>query len=496
MATVTLLLATAGTLFSPLLSVVVVPALLYLTMPAIRQSYTALVHEQRISFALVNVTLPAFCLFHGYYTALALNFLLTSCGRYLLVVNTSQTRQQLQQIFGQLPYTVWVVCNGIEVEIPLTAVKPGDRVIVNAGNLIPVDGTVIQGGALVAETALTCRSQPVEKGVGDAVFAATLVMVGKVWIRAENVATQTAVAQLEQRLHTAAHYDEGHLTDPMTLPTLGVGALAAFLLNPLSAMTLLYARLGYDLEALLPVGWLHFLQTTAKAGVLLTTPILLTRLPQIDVLIFSYAVSQHAETAATIRALRDDRRYFIAIVGVPPTLPASSLGFLAVDALFYEEAMQSQAAVIAQLQAEGRCVCYVGDGLDDALLMQQADVGVSLRGVADLAANEAQVILLEPSLHRLHYLLRAAASFQDEVQKTFYLTYLPGVLTLAGVLFLHTDLFSAILINNVGLFLAMRQEMRTLLAEEWTRIENCLESLSDFPHLLGNALAHTRTVQS
>lgn len=456
-AAASLILTTAGALLYPPLSLVALPPLLYLTTPAIRKSYAAFVYEERVSFALVNVTIPALCLLNGYYVALALNFFVTSGGRYLLAAKREQAQQQIHRMFCQLPPSIQIECHTIEVEIPLAAVKPGDLVIVNSGQLIPVDGTIMQGVALVREPFLTCATQPAQKNAGDTVFAATLVVVGKLWINAEKVATATAAAQIHALINATAQQADNSQADQMTLPTLGIGALAAFLLNPVSAIALLHARLGYDLDALLPVGRLHFLHASLKEGVLVTNPARLPVLARVDTLVLSYSISRQLETGAVIRALRDDGLAFVYLINVPATVPPTQVARLAVDDLFYENAAQEPAAVIAQLQAAGHCVCYVGDGLVDAAAMRQADVGVSLRGLTDLAANEAQVILLAPDLRRLRPLLRAAAAFQQRVETTASLTYAPGLLTLAGVIFLQTGIYNAILVNQIGLLLGLHQ---------------------------------------
>src|SRR5262249_57553528 len=59
------------------------------------------------------------------------------------------------------------------------------------------------------------------------------------------------------------------------------------------------------------------------------------------------------------------------------------------------------ATFVTRLQAEGAKVCFVGDGLDDAIAMKQADVSISLRGAASISGDGAHIVLLEDGLARL-----------------------------------------------------------------------------------------------
>lgn len=61
---------------------------------------------------------------------------------------------------------VWVRAQGTEVLMPLTKVHPGDEIVVRSGNMIPLDGTVIEGEAMVNQAALTGESMPVRKTIG------------------------------------------------------------------------------------------------------------------------------------------------------------------------------------------------------------------------------------------------------------------------------------------------------------------------------------------
>ena len=74
---------------------------------------------------------------------------------------------------------VWVRSQGTEVLVPLTKVRSGDEVVVRSGNMIPLDGMVLEGEAMVNQAALTGEAMPVRKTEGSTLYAGTVVEEGE-----------------------------------------------------------------------------------------------------------------------------------------------------------------------------------------------------------------------------------------------------------------------------------------------------------------------------
>lgn len=74
---------------------------------------------------------------------------------------------------------VWVRSQGTEVLVPLTKVRSADEVVVRSGNMIPLDGTVLEGEAMVNQAALTGEAMPVRKAEGSTLYAGTVVEEGE-----------------------------------------------------------------------------------------------------------------------------------------------------------------------------------------------------------------------------------------------------------------------------------------------------------------------------
>ena len=108
-----------------------------------------------------------------------------------------RTRQSVETLMRLHPRTARVVdAAGVEREVPVEAVHPGDRVVIRPGELIPVDGRVTEGRSGVDQATITGESIPVEKGPGDAVFAGTLNQLGVLWVEVTRPASETTLAQI------------------------------------------------------------------------------------------------------------------------------------------------------------------------------------------------------------------------------------------------------------------------------------------------------------
>lgn len=90
------------------------------------------------------------------------------------------------------------------IELPASGIRIGDRVAVGAGDLCPVDGTVISGQAEVDESLLTGESRPVLRTAGDPAYGGALVVDGALEVRADQVGAATTVSRLRQLAEQAS----------------------------------------------------------------------------------------------------------------------------------------------------------------------------------------------------------------------------------------------------------------------------------------------------
>lgn len=137
-----------------------------------------------------------------YFTANATSFML-ALGGYLEQNIQYRSDEMLKHLLAPSAKTVWVVQNGSEKEVPISELQVGDEVVVSAGELIPIDGTVLKGMASVNEAALTGESVPVSRGHKDRVYSGSLVQEGRLHIYAENVGEKALIARIANFVQSA-----------------------------------------------------------------------------------------------------------------------------------------------------------------------------------------------------------------------------------------------------------------------------------------------------
>lgn len=128
---------------------------------------------------------------------------LLKLGDYLEEWTRGESRRLLSDMFHTGDEWAWVVREGAEIRLPLEEVVEGDTVIVRLGGLIPVDGTVLDGEAMVNQSSLTGEGLPVAKRKGVTVYAGTAIEEGSLWIQATQVGDQTRAARVVKTIEAA-----------------------------------------------------------------------------------------------------------------------------------------------------------------------------------------------------------------------------------------------------------------------------------------------------
>ena len=131
-----------------------------------------------------------------YFEAAAVILVLVLVGQVMETAARERTGDAIRALMGLAPKTARRLEEGGEADVPLDAVRPGDRLRVRPGESVPVDGVVTEGRATVDESMLTGEPLPVEKGPGDPLTGGTLARTGSVVMRAERVGTETTLARI------------------------------------------------------------------------------------------------------------------------------------------------------------------------------------------------------------------------------------------------------------------------------------------------------------
>jgi len=117
-------------------------------------------------------------------------------GNTLEAISKSKTSEAIKKLMGLAPKTAIIIQEGKEMEIPISDVEIGDILLVKPGEKVPVDGMVTKGNTAIDEAMLTGESMPVDKKVGDTVYAASINKNGMIHFKATRVGSDTALAQI------------------------------------------------------------------------------------------------------------------------------------------------------------------------------------------------------------------------------------------------------------------------------------------------------------
>ncbi|MFM7199947.1 MAG: heavy metal translocating P-type ATPase [Myxococcota bacterium] len=577
----------AGRLFfSPLTYVGAGLMLAQLCTLAYHSAHT-LVREKRVSFHAVDLALMLTILAGGYLGAASIGLAALGLSKKLAARTEATAHHKLVEIFSTQSLTARVLIQGAELPLPVEKVLAGDIVVVDAGQRIPIDGKIQSGFGAIDQRMLTGESYLVERKAGDEVFAFTVLVTGRLLIRAEAPGTETVAAQLGRMMEqTTAFKDQiistsDEIGRKAALPTLAASG-AAYLVTGLSGTAaILYTAAGYHLRFTGPISMLNFLQVASETSILIkdgrslqllydvdtvifdkTGTLTLNRMhvqnihchelfTQADVLSLAASAELHQshpiaeailETARqwNVRLLEPDfiqveigfgiRMHFadqVVLVGsarlmqqaqitldaettewlhhcetqgLTPVLVAFNgqlAGGIEVGSTLRPEAEEvvqhlkarglevyivsgdqeqptrtlaeklgikhylasasplDKAHFVETLQAKGHAVCFVGDGINDALVLKKAQVSISLRGASTVATDAAQVVLLDGSLSKIPLLFELSRDFNRTMQLNVRASVFPAVITGLGVFVLNWGLFTSMTIYYAGFGTAM-----------------------------------------
>jgi manganese/zinc-transporting P-type ATPase C len=159
--------------------------------------------------ALVSAATVASLILRENVVALTVLWLL-NIGEYLQDLTLRRTRRAISELLRGSQDTAWIRLTkgpqaGTEIQVPIDSVEIGDEVVVHDHVAIPVDGEVVDGEAVVNQSAITGENLPVSVGVGAHVHAGSVVVRGRVVVRAEAVGKQTAIGRIITRVEEAQH---------------------------------------------------------------------------------------------------------------------------------------------------------------------------------------------------------------------------------------------------------------------------------------------------
>ena len=140
-----------------------------------------------------------------YFESAGMILTLVSFGKYLESLSKKKTTNAITKLIGLAPKTARVLRNNEEVIIEAKDVLVGDIVIVKKGDLVPVDGKVIEGSASIEEANITGESMPVLKSKKDEVYSSTVCVAGFLKIKALKVGEDTSISNIIKLVEEASN---------------------------------------------------------------------------------------------------------------------------------------------------------------------------------------------------------------------------------------------------------------------------------------------------
>jgi heavy metal translocating P-type ATPase len=555
----------------------------YTTIPTFRGAYDVIVRQRRLGVDFLDAIVVLGCLatlqlFPGAMLAWCL-----AAARSLVRRTEDNSKKLLLGAFGKQPRYVWLVKDNIEIEMSLDRLEKGDIVAVHTGEVVPVDGIIVDGMAMIDQQALTGESTPAEKGVGDRVYASTVMVAGKIHVAVEKSGGETATARIAQVLNDTAGYKLAsqhkgeRLADKVVIPTLGLGGLAYVSLGPAGAVAVINSDLGTGIRMAAPLAMLSTLALCAQKGILVKDGRALDLLCEIDTVLFdktgtltrerpevgrviaangfeatqilrfaaaaeqrfhhpiALAILQKAAEQGLDLPATDDTQYkvgygitvgvggchirvgsrrfmdaegmaltpeieealeeshregntmvmvavgeelggaielrasvrpevrdiveglrrrgikHIAIISGDHEAPTKKLAEdLGMDRYFAQVLPADKAEYVEKLQQEGRKVCFVGDGINDAIALKKANVSISLRGATTIATDTAHVVFMEQGLGKLCELRDIAGQLNRNVRNSWGMILGLNLSCIAGVFTLGFGIAASVVTNNIA----------------------------------------------
>ena len=382
---------------------------------------------------------------HTYFDAsvMIITFVLT--GRVLEEKAKDGTASSIRQMMGMAPKTAHIVDGDKIEEVPLSTIEVGDVLEVRPGEKVPVDGEVIWAesfmtadAAYVDESMITGEPTPAEKKKGSKVLAGTIPSQGKFRMRARQVGENTALAHIIKMVQEAqgSKAPVQRIVDKAALvfvPVVACIALVTFLLwwliggnsalpqAIMSAVAVLVIACPCAMGLATPTALMVGIGKAAQKQILIKDAAALESLRKVDVLVtdktgtltipnknidFTKADNLPFEERETLKPNAREAMDELQKKGIEVYMMSGDKDEAArywaekagIKHYHSKVLPQDKENLVRKLQAEGKRVAMVGDGINDTQALALADVSIAIGKGTDVAMDVAQVTLMGDDL--------------------------------------------------------------------------------------------------
>ena len=214
---------------------------LFRSVKYIKEGFLALRHG-RLSVAVLDATAITVSMARGDFSTAGSVMFMLGLGEILEEWTRKKSVADLASAMSLRIDNVWLQANGTEILTKITDIKPGDRIVIRAGGMIPLDGKVAEGEAMVNQSSLTGESMPVPKRPGSPVYAGTVAEEGECVICVEKLSGSgrydRVVRMIEEseKLKSTAEDKASRMADRLVPYTLAGTALTYLLTRNVTKM--------------------------------------------------------------------------------------------------------------------------------------------------------------------------------------------------------------------------------------------------------------------
>ena len=235
----------------------------------IKEGLLALWHR-KLSVAVLDATAVTVSMVRGDFATAGSVMFMLRLGEILEEWTHKKSVADLASAMSLRIENVWQQVDGTEVLTKVTDVKPGDRIVIRTGGMIPLDGRVVEGEAMVNQSSLTGESMPVAKRPGSPVYAGTVAEEGECVVCVEKVSGSgrydRVVRMIEEseKLKSTAEDKASRMADRLVPYTLGGTAVTYLLTRDVTKMlAVLMVDFSCALKLAIPVAVLSAMRESS-----------------------------------------------------------------------------------------------------------------------------------------------------------------------------------------------------------------------------------------
>ena len=278
---------------NPIVTAVNLPLMLWNAYPIALRAWRVWQRERRLNVDFLDTLAVVASLLQGNPMAGAVVTWLIKLGDWIRDLTAAGSRRAIRELLEFQAKTAHVIRDGVVVSIPSCELAVGDQVVVYPGDMIPVDGEIIAGRALIDQKSIIGEGLPVTRGTGEAAFAATVIRDGQLTICASRVGADTTAGQIVRLVESAPIGDtrmQNHaerLADRLVVPELVLATGTAVLSADFNRfLSLVIVDYGTGIRVAAPTAVLASMTRAARAGIVIKSGRHLERLAEIDTVVF------------------------------------------------------------------------------------------------------------------------------------------------------------------------------------------------------------------